>query len=88
LGVYVRNGIANGVLPSLIIAQGILESASGTSKLAVQANNLFGIKAGSEWFGPFYTKRTAEHHPDSTIYYIDAYFRMYQSYEGCVIDLI
>lgn len=84
----VKHGIANGVLPSLIIAQGILESGSGTSELATKANNLFGIKVGSGWTGPTYTKRTSEQRPDGTIYYIDAAFRKYPSFEGCVIDLI
>lgn len=83
----VKHGQANGVLPSLIIAQGILESASGTSELAVNANNLFGIKAGSGWSGEVYTKRTAEH-KDKEIEYIHADFRRYPSDEGCVIDLV
>ncbi|BAQ08828.1 N-acetylmuramoyl-L-alanine amidase [Bacillus sp. OxB-1] len=84
----VKHGIANGVLPSLIIAQGVLESASGTSELATKANNLFGIKVGAGWTGETYTKRTAEHKPDGAVYYIDAAFRKYPSYEGCVIDLV
>ena len=37
------------VLPSITIAQGIHESGWGTSDLAVKANNLFGIKANSDW---------------------------------------
>ena len=36
------------------LAQGILESAAGTSNLAVNANNHFGIKADSSWNGPTY----------------------------------
>lgn len=47
----VKHGRASGVLPLLIIAQGILESAAGTSDLAINANNLFGIKKGSGWSG-------------------------------------
>ena len=35
---------AAGILPSLCIAQACVESAYGTSELAVNANNLFGIK--------------------------------------------
>lgn len=89
LAVYaVKHGRANGVLPSLILAQGILESGSGTSELATNANNLFGIKVGSGWTGPVYTKLTAEHKPDGSIYYVEAVFRKYDSYEGCVIDLV
>ena len=37
-------GIENDILPSLIIGQAILESASGKSELAQKAKNLFGIK--------------------------------------------
>ena len=36
---------------SIKLAQGILESAGGTSWLAVEGNNHFGIKCGSDWFG-------------------------------------
>lgn len=83
----VKHGQASGVLPSLIIAQGILESASGTSDLAVNANNLFGIKAGSAWTGLIYNKQTTEHRLDGAIDYPYANFRKYPSYERCIIDL-
>jgi hypothetical protein len=36
---------------SITLAQGILESNVGRSKLATQANNHFGIKCHKEWFG-------------------------------------
>jgi len=83
----VKHGLANGVLPSLIIAQGILESGSGTSELAVKAHNLFGIKEGSGWSGEVYSKQTIEYRGDGTPYTTTAEFRKYPSYEGCVIDL-
>ena len=35
-----------GILASLTTAQGILESGYGTRELAVNANNIFGMKAG------------------------------------------
>ena len=41
----------SGVPASITLAQGILESAAGTSRLAVKANNHFGIKCGSLWKG-------------------------------------
>lgn len=41
-----------GIPSSIIIAQGILESGSGTAALARQANNHFGIKCHKEWSGP------------------------------------
>jgi LysM repeat protein len=36
---------------SITLAQGILESGSGKSRLSVEANNHFGIKCGSNWKG-------------------------------------
>jgi len=40
-----------GVPASITLAQGILESGSGNSELAVKANNHFGIKCHKEWKG-------------------------------------
>ena len=42
----------SGILASVIIAQACLESAYGTSELAVNAKNLFGMKtmlSGNTW---------------------------------------
>jgi LysM repeat protein len=41
-----------GIPASIIMAQGLLESGSGNSTLAVKANNHFGIKCHSSWTGP------------------------------------
>jgi hypothetical protein len=41
---------------SITLAQGILESNAGTSPLATQANNHFGIKCHKEWQGKTFTK--------------------------------
>ena len=38
---------------SITLAQGLLESNAGRSRLATQANNHFGIKVGSSWTGPY-----------------------------------
>ena len=43
------------ILPSVTIAQAILESNWGRSELAKGANNLFGIKASKEWKGEIYS---------------------------------
>lgn len=44
-----------GIPASITLAQGILESGSGKSALAVEANNHFGIKCHKEWTGMTYT---------------------------------
>lgn len=38
---------------SITLAQGLLESGAGTSTLAREANNHFGIKCGGSWKGPY-----------------------------------
>lgn len=44
-----------GIPASITLAQGLLESAGGTSELAINANNHFGIKCTSDWMGATYT---------------------------------
>ncbi|MGI6319501.1 MAG: glucosaminidase domain-containing protein [Bacteroidales bacterium] len=46
----------HGIPASVTLAQGILESAAGTSELAQNANNHFGIKCGGAWNGETYLK--------------------------------
>jgi LysM repeat protein len=41
-----------GIPSSITLAQGILESGSGKSKLATEANNHFGVKCHDTWNGP------------------------------------
>ena len=43
--------INTGIFPSVVIAQAIEESGSGSSKLARMFNNLFGHMAGLGWLG-------------------------------------
>ncbi len=45
-----------GIPASITLAQGILESASGNSDLAMNANNHFGIKCHKDWGGDTYHK--------------------------------
>ena len=44
---------AYGIPASITLGQGILESASGNSKLARECNNHFGVKCRSTWTGRF-----------------------------------
>lgn len=74
------------VLPSVTIAQAILESNWGKSSLALEANNLFGIKDSSDWTGEVYRKTTKEQKPDGKVYSIEANFRKYESMTESIID--
>ena len=50
------------ILPSITIAQAILESNWGNSNLTKEANNLFGIKADYYWKGEYVLFDTNEYH--------------------------
>jgi len=50
--IAIQEMIKNGIPASITLAQGLLESASGNSTLAIQANNHFGIKCNTTWTGP------------------------------------
>lgn len=52
--VAIANQRDYGVPASIILAQGLLESGAGTSELAREANNHFGIKCTSDWMGGSY----------------------------------
>lgn len=75
------------VLPSIVVAQAIKESASGTSELAQKANALFGIKANDQWNGPVYVKDASEQNTDGS-YRTDknVEWRAYDSWEDSIID--
>ncbi|MCQ2344543.1 MAG: glucosaminidase domain-containing protein [Paludibacteraceae bacterium] len=45
-----------GIPAAITMAQGILESGAGTSDLATECNNHFGIKCGSSWYGKTMSK--------------------------------
>ena len=50
--IAIREMKRTGIPASITLAQAILESASGESYLAKNANNHFGIKCKTEWTGP------------------------------------
>lgn len=67
------------ILPSVTIAQAILESNWGKSDLAINGNNLFGIKSSPDWKGEIYSKKTNEQKPTGEVYVITANFRKYKN---------
>jgi flagellum-specific peptidoglycan hydrolase FlgJ len=74
-----------GIPVPVILAVGGLESGWGGSLLAREANNHFGIKAGS-WKGPVYVCQTSEHGPDGAVRHVMAHFRQYDCVEDCFED--
>jgi flagellum-specific peptidoglycan hydrolase FlgJ len=74
-----------GVLASLTLAQAILESGWGKSRLAREGNALFGIKAGKSWTGPRMDCKTFEHYDGKRTDIVDA-FRAYGSWAESVAD--
>ena len=84
-----------GILASVSMAQFILESGYGKSKLAQNANNVFGMKcslsgnnwSGSTWDGTSkYTKQTKEQNTDGSYETITADFRKYSCVEDSIAD--
>lgn len=82
----VKSHQEQGILPSITIAQAILESSWGNSELAKEPNyNLFGIKAGNDWTGATYTKNTNEY-VNGQLTTVPALFRVYNSYGESISD--
>jgi len=78
--VYQQNGQ---VLPSIVIAQAILESSWGTSELFIQANNPFGVKGSYQ--GQAKRFPTTEYVNNKKITVI-AYFRDYPTLTAAILD--
>ena len=72
-----------GVLPSITVAQAILESGWGTSTLAVEYNNLFGVKGDFE--GDSANLDTVEESEEGQ-YEVNDEFRAYPSWEASIED--
>jgi lysozyme len=76
---YVRSK----VLPSITIAQAILESGWGKSGLTKQTNNLFGIKGKFKGKGKVFKTREVYNGKET---FVNAEFRAYPSFEGSIQD--
>lgn len=84
----------SGILASVTIAQACLESAYGTSELAVNANNLFGMKcslSGNTWTSVWdgvsrYSKETKEQDKNGNESTITADFRCYPDMHTSICD--
>lgn len=66
---------------SPIIAQAILESGWGNSKLAARYHNYFGLKCGTKWTGKSVNMTTQEEYTVGTLTTIKDNFRVYDSME-------
>ena len=66
-----------GIPASITLAQGMIESDYGRSRLATEANNHFGIKCHSDWTGP-----SIKHHDDRR----NECFRKYRKPEESYYD--
>lgn len=66
---------------SPVIAQAILESGWGESKLSSQYHNYFGLKCGSRWRGKSVNMKTQEEYTPGTLTTISDNFRVYDSME-------
>ena len=75
--IAIREMVDYGIPASITLAQGILESGVGKSRLAVEANNHFGIKCHNDWTG-----ETITHDDDSR----RECFRKYDNAEESFID--
>ncbi len=73
----IREMIRTGVPASITLAQGIVETESGNSKLVKKSNNHFGIKCKETWTGP-----TVSHDDDAR----GECFRKYENAEQSYID--
>ncbi|WP_053071443.1 glycoside hydrolase family 73 protein [Clostridium novyi] len=74
-----------GIFASVTISQAILESGWGTSTLAQQYNNLFGIKALRDWTGETVNLDTKEYTNDGIIT-VKQPFRIYKSWRESILD--
>jgi LysM repeat protein len=75
--IAMQEQIRTGVPAAIKLGQAILESQTGKSKLATEANNHFGVKCKTEWKGP-----KIYHNDDAA----GECFRVYENAEASFID--
>ena len=75
----------SGIPASFTIAEAALESGWGSSQLALQAMNLFGVKADASWAGPTVSMQTREYINGETVT-VPATWRAYTGWQGCMDD--
>ena len=81
LGTAAQKGYAQyRILPSMTIAQAILESAWGQSTLSSRYYNFFGMKAGSNYHGETVTLQTTEE-INGVLIRVNGTFRAYHSFD-------
>jgi flagellum-specific peptidoglycan hydrolase FlgJ len=66
-----------GIPASIILAQAMLESGSGSSELARKANNHFGLKCTDEWTGATFGRKDDDRNPQGSL--VDSCFRRYNN---------
>lgn len=89
-----KDAEASRILASVTMAQAILESGYGSTDLAVNANNLFGMKcslSGNTWKSVWdgtskYTKTTKEQKKNGEEYSVVADFRAYPDIQASIND--
>lgn len=75
-----------GVLPSITIAQAVLEGGSGGSDLASKYNNIFGMKTGGGWKGKSIIMDTKEQDKYGNVIKQKSAFRWYDSVQESIRD--
>lgn len=87
LGGYSEEAYQHGIFPSVMMAQAILESGSdGSSQLAKESKNLFGIKG--QYKGQAQEWSTLEDEGGQQYYEIQDDFRHYDSYHDSIMDYL
>ena len=81
-----KNNGRNWSLPSVCIAQSILETGWGRSSIMTKANAYFGIKSGRNWKGPVYSTKTKEWYNGVDATNITDTFRAYSTLEDSIKD--